>query len=84
MSVPPWLVLAGLISLAAALIYQIGTRRYGWRVLAYWLLALCGLLVGEAAAESLGMNITRFGDLRLLPDLLGVAAVLIFLRFVNV
>lgn len=83
MSVPPWLVLAALISLAAALLYQIGTRRYGWRVLAYWLLALCGLLVGETAAESLGLNITRLGDLRLLPDLLGVGLVIAFLWFVG-
>lgn len=71
MTLPPWLVLAALISLLLALLYQVATKRFGWRVLGYWLVSFLGLLAAEAASESLGLNITRYGDLRLLPDAVG-------------
>ncbi|GAC1320745.1 MAG: hypothetical protein NVS2B16_23930 [Chloroflexota bacterium] len=68
---PPWLVLAALFSLIVALIYQLVTRRFGWRVLFYWVVTLFGLLVAEAAAEAVGFEMTRYGDLRILPDTVG-------------
>lgn len=81
---PPWLVFSIALALALAAVYQLITRRYGWRVLAYWLLVLAGILAAEVAAEALGWNITRFGDLRLLPDLIGAAIVLAALWFLGV
>ncbi|MDQ2743810.1 MAG: hypothetical protein M3Z66_16155 [Chloroflexota bacterium] len=83
MTLPPWLLLALVLALAIAFAYQLATRRYGWRVLFYWALVLLGLLGGEAAAESLGWNVTRFGDLRVVPDLVAaglIVAILWFLR----
>jgi hypothetical protein len=81
---PPWLVLALVLALALAAGYQLVTRRYGWRVLAYWIVILAGILGAEAAAESLGWNVTRLGDLQLLPDMLGAAAVLAVLWFLGI
>ena len=81
---PPWLLLALLIALVIALVYQLVTRRYGWRLLLYWLLVAGGMLVAEALAELLGLNITRFGDLRLLPDLVGAALVILVFWFIGV
>lgn len=83
MSIPPWLILALVLTLAIALGYQLARRRYGWRVLFYWGLILAGFLGAEGLAESLGWNVTRLGDLRLLPDLVGSAlavAVLLLVR----
>lgn len=71
MSIPPWLVLALVITLALACAYQLIRQHYGWRVLFYWALILVGFLGAEALVESLGWNITRLGDLRMLPDLVG-------------
>lgn len=66
---PAWLLLVILISLTAALAYQIGTRRFGWRVVGYAAVILAAVLAAEAGAEAAGWSITRVGDLRLLPDL---------------
>jgi hypothetical protein len=70
------LVLALVLSLLVALAYQVASRRFGWRVVAYWLLALAAILGGEALAESLGWNLMRLGDLRLGPDLAMAALVI--------
>lgn len=81
MSIPPWLVLALVLTLGLALAYQLVRRHYGWRVLFYWALILIGFLGGEIIAESLGWNLTRLGDLRLLPDLAGAALMFAVLWF---
>lgn len=81
---PPWLVFAAVLALAFAALYQLATRRYGWRLLAYWAVILVGILAAEAAAESLGWSFTRLGDLRLLPDLAGAAVILALLWFLGV
>jgi hypothetical protein len=81
---PPWLVFAVVLALGLAALYQLASRRYGWRMLAYWLLILLGIIVAEVAAESLGWNVTRFGDLRLLPDIAGAIVVLLALWFLGV
>jgi hypothetical protein len=81
---PPWLAFALVASLAIALLYQLFSRRVGWRLVLYWLLVLCGFLAGEILAESFDWNVTRFGDLRLLPDLLGAAAILTGLRVLGI
>lgn len=80
---PPWLVLALAFCLAVAALYQLATRRYGWRVLAYWTLILAGFLGAEALAEAMHWNFTRLGDLRLLPDVLGALVVTAILWFVG-
>lgn len=81
MSIPPWLVLALVFTLALALAYQLARRHYGWRIVFYWVLILIGFLGSEAIAESLGWNITRMGDLRLLPDVVGAAIMVAVLWF---
>jgi hypothetical protein len=81
---PVWLVFALLLSLIVALIYQIASRRFGWRVMGYWLAIACGVLAAEAIAETLGLNITRLGDVRLLPDLAGAAVVVAALWFLGI
>jgi 1,4-dihydroxy-2-naphthoate octaprenyltransferase len=83
LNLPPWLILLLLVALAIALIYQLASRRYGWRVLGYWIFVSVGVLGFEALAESMGLNLTRMGDVRLGPDVLGgalAAAVLWVLR----
>ena len=81
---PPWLVLALLLALIIALIYQLASRRYGWRLVLYWAVVAAGMLAAEALAESMGWNVTRFGDLRLLPDFVGAAAILAVFWFLGV
>ena len=81
---PPWLLLVLLLAFIIALLYQIASRRYGWRLVAYWVLVTTGMLAAEALAESLGWSFTRFGDLRLLPDLLGAMLVLAVFWFLGV
>jgi uncharacterized membrane protein YeaQ/YmgE (transglycosylase-associated protein family) len=81
---PPWLVFAAVLALALAALYQLAMRRYGWRVIGYWAVILLGILGAEALAESLGWSITRFGDLRLLPDLVGALLVLALLWFLGI
>jgi len=75
-NVPAWLLFAMVLALTIALAYQLLTRRFGWRIVLYWVVILAGLLGGEAGAESVGFNLVRVGDLRLGPDLLtaGLAA----------
>jgi hypothetical protein len=84
MTLPPWLVLALVVALTIALIYQLLSRRFGWRVLGYWLLVLLGILGAEALAEVLGWNFTRVGDLRLGPDLAGALLVVAVLWFLGI
>lgn len=84
MSLPPWVVFLLLFSLSLALIYQLATRRYGWRLLGYWLLIFLTAAVFEAAAESAGFNATRFGDIRLAPDFAGAGLALLALWFVGI
>ncbi|MGH2449534.1 MAG: hypothetical protein ACRDFS_13155, partial [Chloroflexota bacterium] len=72
---PAWLVLALLISLIVAVGYQLTTRHFGRRVVLYWALILAGFILAEALAETWGWDVTRFGDLRLAPDLAGAALV---------
>ncbi len=76
MNVPAWLLFAMVLALTIALAFQLLTRRFGWRIVLYWVVILAGLLGGEAGAESVGFNLVRVGDLRLGPDLLaaGLAA----------
>lgn len=80
---PPWLLLALAFSLAIAALYQLASRRYGWRVVLYWALVLAGFLGAEAMAESFGWSVTRLGDLRLLPDLIGSLLMVVILWFVG-
>ncbi|HEX6508526.1 MAG TPA: hypothetical protein VF221_12930 [Chloroflexota bacterium] len=84
MTLPPWLVLALVASLVIALMYQILSRRFGWRVIGYWIVISLGVLAGEALAESLGWNAMRIGDLRILPDLAGAFAVVAILWFLGI
>ena len=81
---PPWLVLLLLVSLAVALVYQLATRRFGWRILAYWLAVFLGALGAELLAEAAGIELLRVGDLRLLPDMLGALLVTGTLWFLGV
>jgi hypothetical protein len=74
--VPPWLVFLLLMTLALALLYQVLSGRFGWRVLAYWLVLFVAAAAAEAGAESAGLQVSRFGDLRLAPDLGGAVAAL--------
>ena len=80
---PPWLFLALLLSLIVALLYQLATRRFGWRVVLYWIIILAGLLGAEALAETWGWDFTRLGELRLLPDMLGAMLMVVLLWFLG-
>jgi hypothetical protein len=82
-SLPPWLVLSLVISLAVALGYQILSRRFGWRVIGYWAAVLVGFVGAEMLAESMGVSLARVGDLRLLPDLAGALVVVAVLWFLG-
>ena len=79
MSMPAWLVFSLGAALAVALMYQIGSRRFGWRILVYWAAALIGFWGAEVLAESLGVTVSRFGDLRLGPDVAGAGVALLVL-----
>jgi hypothetical protein len=83
-TLPPWLVLAIVVALTIALTYQLLSRRFGWRVLGYWLVVLAGVLGAEALAEVLGWNFSRVGDLRLAPDLAGALLVVAALWFLGI
>lgn len=84
MTLPPWLVLSLVSALALALIYQVVTRRFGWRVLGYWIVILVGLLGGEMLAESMGWDLVRLGDLRVAADATGAMAAVVALRLFGV
>jgi hypothetical protein len=81
---PPWLAFALVSSLAIALLYQVSCRRFGRRAGIYWALVLAGFLAGEALAESFHWEVTRFGDLRLLPDFAGAGMVVVGLWFLGI
>ena len=76
MSLPPWLVLAAVVALAFAAVYQLAAGRIGWRILIYWMFILGGALMAEAVAEHFGWNVTRVGDLRTIPDMVGAIGVM--------
>jgi len=82
--VPPWLLLAALLALTIALVYQIASRRFGWRVILYAVVLLAAMLGAEALGESLGWTVTRVGDLRLLPDLVAALLVVVLLWFLGI
>jgi hypothetical protein len=82
-SVPPWLVLSLVITLAIGVLYQLFSRRYGWRVLFYWAAILVGFVGAEVVAEGAGISLLRVGDLRLLPDLFGALVVVAILWFLG-
>lgn len=84
MTIPAWLILGSALALGLALVYQIACRRFGWRLVAYWLVIFSGFLAMEMAAESFGWNMTRFGDLRLAPDLGGALFVIGLLWFLGI
>jgi hypothetical protein len=83
-TVPPWLALSLLVTLTVALLYQVASRRWGWRVIGYWALVAAGWLIAEAVAESLGWNFSRFGDLRLIPDTAGAVTAVLILWFLGI
>jgi hypothetical protein len=83
-SVPPWLVLSLVLSLTLALLYQILTRRFGWRIIGYWIAVTVGFIGAEVLAETAGISLLQVGDLRLLPDLIGAAVVIAVLWFLGV
>jgi hypothetical protein len=82
-SLPPWLVLSGVLCLIIALLYQLFSRRYGWRVIGYWIAVMVGFIGAEVLAEATGISLFRVGDLRLLPDILGAAIVVAVLWFLG-
>lgn len=81
---PPWLVFLAAVALALAALYQLASRRFGWRIIAYWIMIFLGLVGAEALSEAAGWSFTRFGDLRLLPDLAGAAVSVSLLWFLGV
>lgn len=84
MIVPPWLILLVLEAITLALAYQLFSRRFGWRGVAYGIFIFVGLAGFEALAESAGINVTRFGDLRVLPDLAGGGLTVSVLWFLGI
>jgi hypothetical protein len=82
-TLPPWLVLALVICLAMAALYQLFSRRYGWKVLLYWIAIFAGFLLAEVLAEQAGIDLLRVGDLRLLPDFAGAFFVIALLWFLG-
>lgn len=83
MTLPPWLILSLVICLALAVLYQIFSRRYGWRVLFYWIAIFAGFLLAEILAEQADVSLLRVGDLRLLPDFTGAFFVIALLWFLG-
>ena len=84
MTIPPWLVFSLLTALALALAYQIVSGRFGKRVVGYWLIILAAFLGAEVLSEQLGWNVTRLGDLRLLPDLSGALLAVLLLSILGI
>jgi len=78
------MALCAVSALAVALLYQLARGRYGWRVLAYWIVILAGLVGGEIVAEGLGWNAVRLGDLRPPADVAGAFAALLVLRTLGI
>jgi uncharacterized membrane protein YeaQ/YmgE (transglycosylase-associated protein family) len=69
--VPPWLVLALLIALIAALLYQLVRTRSLRRVPFYWVFTLVGFLAAQAGVESANISSPQIGELQIIPDLIG-------------
>lgn len=82
--VPPWLFLALLISLLAALGYQILLVRSIRMVPVYWAVALAAFLLAEASADAVNLHSPHLGELQIIPDLAGVALALGALRLARV
>jgi K+-transporting ATPase A subunit len=81
---PPWLIFLLVTALAIALLYQIVSRRFGWRVLGYWVFIFIGVMAFEALAETAGWNLTRVGDVRMLPDMVGAGLAVAILWFLGI
>lgn len=81
---PAWFGLSLVLSLGLALAYQLGTRRFGKRIIFYWICTLAAFLGGEVLAESMGWSLARVGDLRLGIDLAAVLLLLSVLWFLGV
>jgi hypothetical protein len=77
---PPWLFLALLVSLLAALGYQILCIRSLRRLPLYWAICLAGFLLGEALADASTLHTPHLGEIQVIPDLLGVAIAVALLR----
>lgn len=71
---PPWLLIAILVALVAALAYQLVTIGSIRRLPLYWLLVLAGLLGGQATAELAHLHSPQLGELQVLPDIGGTLA----------
>ncbi|GEM_PF-5897584 len=80
---PPWLFIAFLVSLLAALGYQILRAHSLRRVPLYWVVILAGFSVAEAIVDGLNIQTPQLGELQVVPDLVGVAAGLAVLRLLN-
>ncbi len=77
---PPWFVLAVLVSLLAALGYQILRVQSLRRIPLYWIVILGCFLLAEVGADSAHAGLFRLGELAIIPDLLGVAAGMVVLK----
>lgn len=77
---PPWLLFGLLVSLLAALGYQIVRVTSLRRVPLYWLVTSIAFLAAEAFAESSHLVLVRLGELAIIPDILGVLIGLAALR----
>lgn len=73
-----------MVSLACALAYQLGTRRFGARIILYWVVTLGVFLGAEVLAEWLGWSLGRMGDLRLGFDVAAAALLLAVLWFLGI
>lgn len=80
---PPWLILALLASLLAALGYQILCVRPLKRLPLYWLICLTGFLAGEGLADVSNLQSPHLGEIQFLPDILGVALGIALLRILR-
>jgi hypothetical protein len=80
---PPWLFLALLASLLAALGYQILRVRPLKRLPLYWPLCFAGFLAGEALADASNLHTPHLGEIQFLPDILGLALAIGLLRLMR-
>jgi hypothetical protein len=80
---PPWLFLALVVSLLAALGYQILRARPLKLIPVYWMVCLAGFLAAEALADAVNLPSPHLGEIQFLPDILGVALAVGILRLVR-
>lgn len=80
---PPWLYLALLISLLAALGYEITSGRSLRRVPLYWFVLLTLFLAAEGLAEYGRLDWIRLGELEIIPDTFGLAVGIGLLRIIR-